>query len=356
MSNLGGYQMARDALNQYRRHFEYFFKKALDAIVLFDTSALILDANPAACALFGYGRDELRQLTASNLTPVENQGKILELMRSLITEGTLSGNFTVLTRSGDRRAIEFHSVANILPDVHKTILRDVTDCKEAEASPSLCSLPMKVLSRRVIELQEEERRYLARELHDEIGQVLGAASISLAMSQDASDAEARSQLAKSIDLIDSAIQHVRGLSLDLWPLMLDDIGLVSTLRWYADRQAQQGGFILHFVADSSAISQPPIVETTCYRVVQEALSNVDRHAGASEVWLEVRSNDAELELMIRDNGVGFDASTLLNQPASNRSSGLLAMRERVESIGGRFTIESESNLGTTIHAWIPATP
>lgn len=352
MNDFDGRQKAREALNHHRL-YESIYENALDPIVLFDSSALILDANPAACALFGYSREKLRELTVWNLTPVENRGRIPELMNSLISAGTLSGDFTVLTWSGDRREIEFRSVANILPDVHQSALRDVTEQRQAEASLRLYSSHMKFLSRRVVELQEEERRHVASELHDEIGQVLSAASISLAAAQLAGDAETRSHLAKGIHLINGAIQDMRSLSLDLWPSMLDDLGLVSTLRWYADRQAQRAGFVLHFSVEPSGDRPRPDVATTCYRIVQEALSNVVRHARASEVWLEFHSNHDELKLLIRDNGVGFETVAVLDQSAKSMGFGILAMRERTENLNGKFEIESEPTRGTVIRVWIP---
>ena len=141
---------------------------------------------------------------------------------------------------------------------------------------------LQVLSRRVVEVQEEERRHLARELHDEIGQVLSAISVNLHAVKGVCDAAAGPRIEESIHIVDQATQQVRNLSLDLRPSMLDDLGLVATLRWYADRQAQRAGFAVHFAVESSGARLPAELTIACFRVVQEALTNVVRHARARQ--------------------------------------------------------------------------
>src|SRR5258708_4684990 len=137
--------------------------------------------------------------------------------------------------------------------------------------------------------------------------------------------------------------------------MLADLGLVSTLRWSADRLAQRTGVIVHFVADNTAARLPPDLAIACYRVVQEAITNIVRHARAKQVWLEFHARDDEVQLVIRDDGVGFDVSAVRLHAARGASFGVLGMQERVELLEGHFDIESKQAWGTTIRVRIPLT-
>jgi signal transduction histidine kinase len=230
---------------------------------------------------------------------------------------------------------------------------EITDRKRAEEKLREYSERVQALSRRLLTVQEEDRRHLARELHDEIGQALSAIGINLQGVVEVCDDSARSRLEESSRIVDDAIQRVRNLSLDLRPSMLDDLGLISTLRWYADRQAQRSGFLLHFNAQSSCARLPADVETACYRVVQEALTNVVRHARARQVWLDYTEDEREVRLVIRDNGVGFDTAAVRQRILEGASFGVLGMQERVTLLGGRFEIDSIPAQGTTILLRVP---
>jgi signal transduction histidine kinase len=164
------------------------------------------------------------------------------------------------------------------------------------------------------------------------------------------------RLEDSIAIVDHTIQQVRNLSLNLRPSLLDDLGLVAALEWYVERQTQRVGLTGHFVADSLAFRPQPTVETTCFRVVQEALTNIARHARARQVWVELQGRGAELHLLIRDDGVGFDVRAAQERAAQGASFGLLGMRERVELAGGRLEMTSAPGRGAEIHVRFPLTP
>jgi signal transduction histidine kinase len=205
-----------------------------------------------------------------------------------------------------------------------------------------------------VEAQEAERRRIACELHDEIGQSLTAVKINLQGIQQRPDgAELGTRLAGSIEIVEHALQQVRNLSLDLRPSLLDDLGLVATLRWYLDRQAQWGGFSAQFVAPPAELSLCSELETTCFRIVQEALTNVLRHAQAHQVRVELQQHEAHLELTIQDDGVGFDVQEALNRAAQGSSLGLLSLLERVTLAGGQLDVESQLGQGTRIRVCCP---
>lgn len=209
------------------------------------------------------------------------------------------------------------------------------------------------LSQRLIEVQELERRTIAGELHDEIGQALTIVKMNLqALSTHAGARDVGDRLEESIATVTRALEQVRSLSLDLRPSLLDDLGLVATLRWYMARQARAAGFLLHF-----NVAEPPgrltaVLETVCFRIAQEALTNVVRHARASEVWVQLRC-DAELCLTVRDDGVGFDPAQEEARSIHGESFGLLGMRERASLSGGRLAIRSAPGRGTTVAVCFP---
>ena len=211
---------------------------------------------------------------------------------------------------------------------------------------------LQILSRQLLEAQENERRHIARELHDEIGQALTAVKINLQAAQRTPEALV-SYLEDSISIVDRTVQQVRTLSLDLRPALLDDLGLVVALRWYVDRQAQRTGFTAQFVADPLETRPRPDIETACFRVAQEALTNVVRHARAQQVRVELRQRDTELHLLIRDDGKGFDVRTAQERAAQGASMGLLGMQERVWLVGGQIAIESAPAWGTEIRVRFP---
>ncbi|MBT3260038.1 MAG: PAS domain S-box protein, partial [Deltaproteobacteria bacterium] len=147
---------------------------------------------------------------------------------------------------------------------------------------------LQILSRKRIEVQEAERRGIARELHDEIGQALTAIKINLQAAMGVSETQSvEDYLKEGIEVVERVLQQVRNLSLDLRPSMLDDLGLMASLRWYLDRQSQTSGIKIEFIGDPSIKRLPQEIETTCYRIVQEALTNVLRHARTSRVHVKV---------------------------------------------------------------------
>jgi PAS domain S-box-containing protein len=216
------------------------------------------------------------------------------------------------------------------------------------------SQQLRALSTKLVEAQETERRTIARELHDEIGQVLTAVSANLQaiqLSPDASTLAAR--LDDSLALVDDALSRVRDLSLDLRPSLLDDFGLVSALDWYLERQAERSEFKAEFVAEPPELRLPPSLETTVFRVAQIALVNVVRHAQAKHVWVALRQHEEEIELVIRDDGVGFDVPSALERAAHGATLGLLSMQERARLESGELEIQSRPGQGTEIRARFP---
>ena len=213
---------------------------------------------------------------------------------------------------------------------------------------------LKILSRRLLEVQELQQRATARELHDEIGQALTAAKINLQALQNHPQASPlKAKLKECVDIINQTLQQVRSLSLTLHPAVLDDLGLTPAVRWLVDREAQRGEFNAQVSAEDLPDRFSPEIELVGYRVVQEALNNISRHARAQNVTIEFSRQGRDLHLLIRDDGVGFDTETTYQKVMKSDSLGLLSMQERIELLNGHFEIKSAPGKGTEIHACIP---
>ena len=211
-----------------------------------------------------------------------------------------------------------------------------------------------VLSHRLVEVQETERRQIARELHDEIGQTLTTAEMHLqAALRSPRAASLERRLEESIQAVERVLEQVHDISLNLRPSMLDDLGLEPALRWYTQRQASLAGLTAHFHADPLDERIDGVIETECFRVAQEALTNVVRHAKATEVNVELTRQNGNLHLSVRDDGIGFDVAASRQQAVLGSSLGLLSMEERASLAGGGIEYRSGNGQGTEIHAWFP---
>src|SRR5919108_465147 len=217
---------------------------------------------------------------------------------------------------------------------------DITERKRVEEELARRTQQLEALSRRLIEAQEAERRAVARELHDDFGQVLTALKLNL-QRRERDDAE-------SIALVDGAIARMRDLAQDLRPPLLDELGLEASLRWYVEREAARGGLEARLSLAPPSTRPPAAIETTCFRVAQEALTNVIRHAQAHVVEVELGSAAGMLQLVVRDDGQGFDVAAARLRAAHGGSQGLLSMQERVALAGADLEIQAAPARGTAI--------
>ena len=232
--------------------------------------------------------------------------------------------------------------------------QDITKRKQAEEALRAANERLQHLSARVLNVQETERRSIARELHDEIGQLLTATKLNLQAAQDSDEpAAVNALLQESISSLDRLLDQVRNLWLDLRPPMLDDLGLVAALRWYVRQLGQRAGLRVEFAAEFAERPVESAWETACFRVAQEALTNVVRHARAKNVFVQLRRQGKEVRLLVRDDGTGFDAAAAKEEARHGASLGLLGMEERIRLAGGRCAIESSRGRGTEIHAIFP---
>ena len=210
---------------------------------------------------------------------------------------------------------------------------------------------------RAIHVQEDERRRIARELHDETGQALNTMVFGLKAAEMALESDlgrAKEVIARLKAAASDNVRELQGIIYDLRPSVLDDLGLIPALRWFVESRLEAAGLEVKWEVAGRERRLEPEVETALFRIGQEALSNVLRHAGARHVTLGLNSSWRSVILYVSDDGKGFDVETMLShRDESGRGLGLLGMKERVELLGGDFSVESEPGKGTTVRAGVP---
>lgn len=231
------------------------------------------------------------------------------------------------------------------------VMEEVTERVRAEGAVRESATRLQQLSRCLITLQEEERSHLSRELHDEFGQLLAATALHLRAAKNVAGEAAQSGLDESMSLLHRAGEQIRNLALELRPIMLETGGLDATVKWLVQQFERRSGIATEVVGRVGDVSGD--LATACFRVIQEALTNILRHAQAHRVRIELSRREDLLELTIQDDGVGFDVAKAMDQPANIGHLGLLGMKERVEILGGTLQIESQLRQGTRIRVVLP---
>ncbi len=321
--------------------------------------------NGPVSAVEAFGAEALSTLRAGNpvnVSDVDAQQGHTSITRAMIAEGVHSFALVPLTaegrligtlrldrdRPGGLESEEMETAREVADQLaigirHAQLFQQVRRGRRRLAE----------LSTRLFTTQEAERRHLARELHDEIGQALTALKLNLQAIAVGDSAIRAALVQEGSQTVDQLIAQVRNLSLDLRPSMLDDFGLVSALRWFADRVALRSKLDVKFFEDLGLDRLPATIETACFRIVQEALTNVTRYAFAKHAWVQLSRHHNELTMVVQDDGVGFDVSLVKERAARGTGLGLLGMRERAALLGGRIEITSTAGQGTEVRLILP---
>ncbi len=350
---------AEEALKQSEGRFRAISEQSLMGIYIMQDGKFCY-VNPRYAEIYGYTQGEMLLLQPPAFEVAADEDRE-ERMESASERPAGRGRRMHYRTDGRRKdgsiiGVEVHGIETELngkPTVIGT-LQDVTERVRDETALQRTKEQLQILSRRLLEMQEAERRHIARELHDEIGQALTALKINLQALQQSSGGDILApRMVDSISIVDRTLRQVRALSLNLRPSMLDDLGLCAALRWYADQQGQRAGLNIRFSAPLLEGRLDPTLETTCFRVAQEALTNIVRHAQAHAVLVELHEEEDCLHLMVRDDGIGFDLEQIRGQLSAGTSMGLLGMEERASLMGGRIELKSAPAQGTEVHAWFP---
>jgi PAS domain S-box-containing protein len=344
------------ALRESEERYRELFENARDAMYVHDLDGTYISVNHAAEKLSGYSREEIVGHSFSEFVAYEHINNVRNrVCGKLAQRGETTYEVEVIAKDGRRVPVEVSSRAiyenGVIIGVQGTA-RDITERKLAQDA-------LQLFSRQLIEAQEEERRRIARELHDQIGQVLTAVKMNLhAVQRVCSAAEAGAHIKDNIEAVDEALRLVRDLSVDLRPPLLDDLGLVTALQWYVDRYAKRTGLAAEVIVDLQDPNErySRELETACFRIAQEALTNVVRHAHAKGVIVRLTKDNNLLRLVVKDDGVGFDPEALQRRASRAMTLGLLGMQERAHAAGGDVEIDSRISKGTEIRLKLPLAP
>ncbi|HEX4834887.1 MAG TPA: PAS domain S-box protein [bacterium] len=340
-----GYREANAALQASEKRYRELFENANDIVFTTDLTGELTSVNRTGENLTGYRRGEVSSMNFSTLVAPEHLPVAQRMLKRRLT-GEVEGiryEIDIVTRDGRRIPVEVHT--SVLyqegrPVGIQGIARDVTERKQAEHA-------LRSLNERL----EEEAKRIAHALHDEAGQLLS--SVHLALEEFAHELPpgARGGLHPIKELLDQIEEELRRLSHELRPTILDDLGLLPALEFLANRVAKRSGLAITVQGSTEGRLAPP-VETALYRSVQEALTNVVRHARATQVCVEIRHAEDAIQCSIRDDGAGFDVSTALSR-RGERGLGLTGIRERAGALGGTLTIRSAPGQGTELLIAIP---
>ena len=323
------------------------------AIMMLDAQGRVQTWNTGAVRIKGYAAAEVvGQPFACFYTPEDREaGEPQRVLAAAARSGRFASEGWRVRKDGSR----FWASIVVAPmrdageriTGYSEIVRDLTERRQAEES-----MRSRELSSRLIAAQEEERRRIARELHDETGQALTL--IRLHLSELAQQEGYRPErVAEGMQLVDRAIAHIRGLSLRLRPPMLDDLGLADAIESMVDQQSRAAGWRATKVLPELEERLPDELETACFRICQEALTNAARYSGATEVGVMLRVSDDGLELVVRDNGRGFDLGRYQTAEERRKHFGLVSMTERAALVGGKLTIDTAPGEGTRVRARFP---
>jgi PAS domain S-box-containing protein len=346
---------AEEAQRKSEAMLRGLFEFAPDTIVVVNQEGKIAQINTQVEHMFGYAAGDLIGHTIEVLLPERFRQGHSQYRSAYIDEPHRRPMGAGLKLFGRRKdGTEFPVDIMLSPMQSEdggmviAVVRDITRRAKAEESLRDYAHHLKFLSSRLMEVQETERRNIARELHDEIGQVLTGLKLTLEMGARQPPEEARNSLQQAQVLVNELMARARKLSLDLRPAMLDDLGLLPTLLWHIEHYQAQTRVQVNFRHSGlEARRFSAEVETAAYRIVQEALTNVARHANVSEATVRLWTEGEKLLINVEDSGAGFDADFTVG-PAD--TSGMAGMRERAVLLGGQLTVESAPGDGTRLTA------
>ena len=334
---------------------------AMDAIITTDEAQNIVLFNGAAEQLFRVRREDILGTRLDRLIPARfrgaHRGHVDQFGRTGVTSRRM-GDVTTLwaLRPGTEEEFPIEaSISQALEDGRRyftVILRDISVRKQAEEGLLASQRELRELSARVLEAREDEKARIARELHDELGQLLTALKMDLSwLRERLRDTETAPKLDEMGRLLDQTVSSTRRISADLRPLMLDDLGLADAASWLVDDFGKRYGIAsrIEINADSGLEHLSKNVSTTVYRAIQESLTNIARHSEAKNAWVLLAAADGSLEVEVEDDGRGIAPEDL----SKARSLGLKGMRERIAFIGGSFEVARAPRGGTRLRIRVP---
>jgi PAS domain S-box-containing protein len=350
----------RGELGEAQGRLAAIVDSAMDAVITVDEAQNIVLFNRAAEQVFGVRCEATLGTPLDRLLPARFRGAHRGHIEAFGATGITSrrmGDVTTLWALRPERGEEFPIEASISQAVeggrhyYTVILRDITLRKQAEDALRRSQRELRELSARVLEAREEEKAHIARELHDELGQLLTALKMDLGWLRERlpADAAVAARATEMGALLDRTVTATRRISADLRPMMLDDLGLVDAAAWLVDDFTKRSGIGCRIELPEELQEVSKAVGTAVYRAIQESLTNIARHAGAKNAWVNMAMEDGALQVEVEDDGRGIAPADL----AKARSLGLKGMRERIAFLGGTLEISRAPRGGTRVRLRVP---
>jgi PAS domain S-box-containing protein len=327
----------------------------------------LLEANPVASLKLGYAKEELLQLALANLIDPKKVAEFPAITEKLQNRGHFLFETALMTKAGNMiptevssHVVDFNGNTSVL-----SIARDITERKKSEAEhqkaeeclrDSECQL--RILTARLLEVQEAERSRIAKEMHDELGQSLMLLKLQLSSVMDhlrKDQRNLRQECSHMLNDMDALIENIRRLITDLSPTVLEELGLTSAIKLLLEE------FVKHYSIEAEVVNFddidqlfPPPVRLGIYRIFQESLTNIGKHAKATQVSATINKMGHQVSFLIKDNGQGFNLEGILGEENRTKGTGLSTMIERARLAGGKLEINSRVGAGTEIAFMIPA--
>ena len=338
-----------EALKHSESRYRDLFESASDAIFIRDLKGNIIEANQAASVLSGYTAGELARMNISELLTLESLETVMESQQRQLAGQTISQRYEVeLTRKDGTRAtmeaMERLITRNQQPVAIHSVARDITEQKRVREY-------MRTYAERVTKTQEDERKRVARELHDDTAQALVSLGMdigSLTVATGQLPREVRKRLKELRSRTSDILQGVRSLSQALRPPMLEELGLLAALQELTNDLVDQYGIDAQFQLQGTIRRFPPDAELALFRIAQEALNNVVKHTRATKAAVRVNFSPTKVKLTITDNGQGFEFHEVMNNLAYSGKLGLMGMQERARLLGSTLDVQSQLGKGTTV--------
>lgn len=336
-----------------------------EAILLFNNDLLCIEANITACELTGYSKPELFTLHLKDLFHRDEPSQPIPNAATLQAAGQLVWERKMQAKNGHAwyAVLTLQAMAN---DCILTYVSDITSHKRTEFALQQSeekhqllfqqstheffnnTTQLRELSDHLLNIREAERTNIAREIHDELGQQLTILKMDVSWLhqklQKYNDDALLQKTTDTLQLLNETIKTVRRIATELRPSMLDDLGLIEAIEWQSKEFEKRSGISIAFESTTSHLPVSTSVATSLFRIYQEALTNIARHANAKNVFSKLQLENEQVVLTIKDDGIGFDMQTL----ALRKTLGLLGMQERTLMIGGQFEVCSKPGRGTTI--------
>ena len=313
-----------------------------------------LDVNHAALGHYGYTREEFLSLDTRKMRPMEEEKRFMEDLQLRLQGVSNRGHWLHRKKNGEtiHTEVSVYDFESGGKPTRLVLANDVTEQFKTEEKLKKSYAEIRELASHLQDVREEERAGIAREIHDELGQQLTGLKmdfswLSRKMNQD--DELIRERITNSLSLLDQAIKTVRRISTELRPGILDDLGLVPAIEWQAEEFQKRFSVPTHFTTDAGHIHFPAGVSIGLFRICQESLTNIARHARASKIRITLNLEPENIFLCIEDNGRGFQQE----RQEERKTLGLLGMKERALMMGGEFSIESAGGAGTSVQVSIP---